>query len=75
MNSNNATYQLAGLLFRVLDIIAEPTNSVVSVVLGGRHPCELNKGEEEKDLKESSGRDGTDSVDTGRDIRELWLWR
>ncbi len=67
--------ELTGLLLGVLDVISEPTNSVVSIVLGGRHPGELNKGEEEKDLKKSGGGDGADSVNSSGDIRELKVGR
>ncbi len=63
--------ELASLLLRVLDVVSEPSNSVVSVVLGSRHPCKLNKSEEEEDLEESSGRDSADSVNSGRDVGEL----
>jgi hypothetical protein len=63
--------ELAGLLFGVLDVGSKVTNSVVSVVLGCRHPCQLNKSEEGKDLGKSGGGDGTDTIGTGGDIREL----
>ena len=62
--------ELAGLLLRV-QVLSEPSNSVVSVVLGSRHPGEFDKGEEGKDLEESGVRDGTDSVNTGRDVGEF----
>ena len=67
--------QLAGLLGGILNVGSEPANTVVSVVLGGRHPGKLNKGEESKDLEETSGGDGADSVNTGGDIRELQVGR
>ena len=67
--------ELAGLLFRVRDVSTEPANTVVSIVLGGRHPSKLHKGEEGKDLEETSGGDGTDSINTGRNIRELQVSR
>jgi len=67
--------ELAGLLLRVLDIVTKPSDSVVSVVLGSRHPCELNKGEEEKDLEESGGRDSTNSVNSSGKIRKLKVLR
>ena len=63
--------ELAGLFFRILDVRSEVSNSVVSVVLGSRHPCELNKGEEGQDLRQTSRWDGKDSTDSGRDIGEL----
>jgi len=63
--------KLAGLLLGVLDISSEVSYSVVSVVLGGRHPGKLNKGEESKDLGKSSGGDGEKSSNSGGDIREL----
>eukprot|EP01083_Nonionella_stella_P271087 918305_1 len=63
--------KLAGLLLGVLNIGSEVSYSVISVVLGGRHPCELNKGEESKDLGKSGSGDGTDSVNSGGNIREL----
>jgi len=63
--------QLAGLLLWVLDVGTEVANAVVSVVLGGWHPCELNKGEEGQDLGESGGWDGADSVSSGWDVGEL----
>ena len=62
--------KLACLLFGV-EVLSEPTNTVVSVVLRGRHPCKLDKGEEEKDLKKSGVGDGTDSINTNWDIGEL----
>ena len=66
--------ELAGLDSGV-EVGSEVTDTVVSVVLGGRHPGELDEGEEEEDLGESSGRDGADSVNTGGDIRELEVLR
>jgi len=63
--------ELAGLLLRVLDVSAEVPNTIVTVVLGRRHPGELDKGEESKDLGKTSGGDGTDSVNASGDIREL----
>ena len=62
--------ELAGLFLGV-EVLSEPSNSVVSVVLGGRHPCEFDKGEESKDLEKSGVGDGTDSVNSGRDVREF----
>ena len=67
--------KLTGLLFWVLNVVSEPTDTVVSVVLGSRHPCELNKCEEEKDLKESGSWDSTDSVNSGGDVTELKVGR
>jgi hypothetical protein len=67
--------ELAGLLFGVFDVGSEVTNTVVSVVLGGRHPRQLNKSEEGKDLGKSSGGDGTDSVSTSGDVGELQVVR
>ena len=63
--------ELAGLLFRVSDVGSEVSDSVVSVVLGGRHPGELDKSEEEEDLGKSGRRDGEDSSNSGRNVREL----
>jgi hypothetical protein len=63
--------QLAGLLFGVFDVGSEVTNTVVSVVLGGRHPGQLDKGEEGKDLGKSGSGDGTDTVSSGGDVGEL----
>ena len=63
--------KLVGLLFGVNNVSSEVTNTVVSVVLGGRHPCKLNKGEEGKDLGKSGSWDGGDSSHSGWDIREL----
>ena len=45
--------ELAGLLLGVLDVVTEVTNTVVTVVLGGGHPGELNKSEEGKDLEKT----------------------
>mmetsp|Transcript_3363 Transcript_3363/g.6292 ORF Transcript_3363/g.6292 Transcript_3363/m.6292 type:complete len:241 (-) Transcript_3363:19-741(-) len=63
--------ELARLLLGVLDVSSEVTNSIVSIILGSRHPCKLNKSEESKDLSKSSGGDSTDSVNSGGDIGEL----
>ena len=63
--------KLAGFLFWVLDVVSEPTDTVVSIVLGSGHPGELNKSEEEKDLKKSGSWDSTDSVNSSGDITEL----
>ena len=63
--------ELAGLLGGVLDLLSEVTNTVVSRVVGGRHPGELNKSEEEKDLKKTGGGDSADSINTSGDIGEL----
>ena len=67
--------ELADLLLGALDVISEPANTVVSVVLGSRHPGELDKSEEEKDLQKSGGGDGTDSINTGGDVGELEVLR
>ena len=66
--------ELAGLFFGV-EVLSEPTNSIVTIVLGSRHPCEFDKSEESKDLEESSVRDGTDSVNSGGDIGEFEVLR
>ena len=63
--------ELAGLLFRISNVGSEVSDSVVSVVLGGRHPGELDKGEEGQDLGKSGRRDGEDSSNSGRDVGEL----
>jgi hypothetical protein len=63
--------KLASLLLGVLNIGSEVSYSVISVVLGSGHPCELNKSEESKDLCKSSGGDSTDSVNSGGNIREF----
>ena len=63
--------ELAGLLFGVSDFTSPVSNTVVSVVLGGRHPCQLNKSNEEEDLGKSLGGDGGNSGHTSGDIREL----
>mmetsp|Transcript_24927 Transcript_24927/g.52918 ORF Transcript_24927/g.52918 Transcript_24927/m.52918 type:complete len:253 (+) Transcript_24927:55-813(+) len=67
--------KLAGLFFRVFDITSEPSNSVVSVVLGSRHPCEFDKSDEEEDLGKSSRRDGGNSGHSSWDVRELKIGR
>ena len=67
--------KLAGLLLRILDVSSEVSNTVVSIVLGGRHPCKLNKGEESKDLEKTGSGDSTDSVNSGGNIRELKVSR
>ena len=46
--------ELAGLILGIGDVRAEVSDAVVSGVLGGRHPGELNKGEEGKDLEKTS---------------------
>ena len=66
--------ELAGLFFGV-EVLSEPANSVVTIVLGSRHPCEFDKSEECKDLEESGVGDGTDSVNSGRDIGEFKFLR
>ena len=66
--------QLAGLFFGV-QVLSEPTNTVVSVVLGRRHPGEFDKGEEEEDLQKSGVGDGADSVNTSGDVGELEVLR
>ena len=63
--------ELAGLLLRVLDVSAEVSDAVVSVVLGSRHPGELDKGEEGEDLRNSSGGDREEAADTVGDVGEL----
>ena len=49
--------QLTGLEFRVFDVFSEPANSVVSVVLGGRQPGELDESHKGEDLDKSGSRD------------------
>ena len=63
--------ELAGLLLGVLDVSAEVSDAVVSVVLGSRHPGELDKGEEGEDLGNSSGGDREEAADTVGDVGEL----
>ena len=63
--------ELAGLLLGVLDVSAEVSDAVVSVVLGGGHPGELDKGEEGEDLGNSSGGDREEAADTVGDVGEL----
>ena len=63
--------QLAGFFLGVLDIISEVSNTVVTVVLGSRHPCKLNKSEEQKDLCETGGGDGEESSNSSWNIGEL----
>jgi len=67
--------ELAGLLLGVLNVVTEPSDSVVTVVLGGGHPGELDESEEEEDLEETSGGDGADAVDAVGDVGELELLR
>ena len=67
--------ELAGLLLGVLNIVTEPSDAVVTVVLGGGHPGELDESEEEEDLEETSGGDGADAVDAVGDVGELELLR
>ena len=63
--------QLAGLFFGVSDVGTEVTNTVVSIVLGGRHPGQFDKGEEGEDLRKSGSGDSSDTVSSGWDVREL----
>ena len=63
--------ELAGLLLGVLDVSAEVADAVVTVVLGGGHPGELDKGEEGEDLGKTGGGDGADAVNTVGDVGEL----
>ena len=46
--------ELTGLLLGILDVGAEVSDAVVTVVLGGGHPGELNKSEEGEDLEKTS---------------------
>ena len=48
--------ELASFLFRILNITAKPSNSVVSVILGGWKPCEF-KERNEKEARIDSARD------------------
>mmetsp|Transcript_9496 Transcript_9496/g.21793 ORF Transcript_9496/g.21793 Transcript_9496/m.21793 type:complete len:262 (-) Transcript_9496:48-833(-) len=68
--------QLADLVFRS-EVGSEVANTVVSIVLGGRHPCKFDQSEEKEDLPESSSGDGTNPVNTGGDVGELEVggWR
>ena len=63
--------ELAGLLLGVLDVGAEVSDAVVTVVLGGGHPGELDEGEEGEDLGKTGGGDGADAVNTVGDVGEL----
>mmetsp|Transcript_18016 Transcript_18016/g.37498 ORF Transcript_18016/g.37498 Transcript_18016/m.37498 type:complete len:226 (+) Transcript_18016:103-780(+) len=49
--------ELAGLDLLVNDVLSEPSDAVVSVVLGSRHPGELNESKKGEDLGKSSRRD------------------
>ena len=63
--------ELAGLILGIGDVRAEVSDAVVSVVLGSRHPGELDKGEEGEDLRNSSGGDREEAADTVGDVGEL----
>ena len=63
--------QLASLLLGVEDVAAEVANTVITVVLGGREPCELNEAEEGDDLGKTSGGDGENTIDASGDVGEL----
>ena len=63
--------ELAGLLLGVEDVATEVANAVITVVLGGREPCELNEANEGDDLGKASGGDSEDTVNTSRDVGEL----
>ena len=59
--------QLAGLLCGIKDVSSEVTDSVVTIVLGCRPPCNLNKTDEGKDLGKSSTWDREESVNSSGD--------
>jgi len=63
--------QLACLFSGVKDISSEVTDSVVSIVLGCRQPCDLNESDECKDLGKSGIWDTEEAINSGRNIREL----
>ena len=63
--------ELAGLLLGIEDVAAEVANTVITVVLGGREPRELNEAEEGDDLGKTGGGDGENTVDTSGDVGEL----
>mmetsp|Transcript_78 Transcript_78/g.175 ORF Transcript_78/g.175 Transcript_78/m.175 type:complete len:213 (-) Transcript_78:77-715(-) len=63
--------EFADLVLGVGDVITEPANTVVSIILGGGHPGTFDKGEEDEDLEKSRNGDGTDPVHTGGHVGEL----
>jgi len=63
--------ELAGLLLGVEDVATEVANAVITVVLGGGEPCELNEANEGDDLGKAGGGNGEDAVNTSGDVGEL----
>mmetsp|Transcript_53510 Transcript_53510/g.64536 ORF Transcript_53510/g.64536 Transcript_53510/m.64536 type:complete len:202 (-) Transcript_53510:101-706(-) len=63
--------KLARLLLGVLNISTKVTNTIVSIILGRGHPCELNESKERKDLSETSRGNGPNTVNTRRNVGEL----
>ena len=63
--------ELAGLLLGVLNVVTEPSDSVVTVVLGSGEPGELNESNDKDDLGKASGGDREESVKSGGDVGEL----
>ena len=63
--------ELAGLLLGVEDVATEVANTVITVVLGGWEPCELNEADKGNDLGKTGGRDGENAVDASGDVGEL----
>ena len=63
--------ELASLLLGVEDVTTEVANTVITVVLRGREPCELDKAEESNDLGKTGGGNGENSVDASGDVGEL----
>ena len=63
--------ELAGLLLGVLDVGSEVSDAVISVVLGGGHPGDLDEGADGEDLDEAGRGDGKEAADSGGDVREL----
>ena len=59
------------LLLGVLDVGTEVSDAVVTVVLGGGHPGELDEAADGDDLGEAGGGDGEESSDSGGDVGEL----
>merc|ERR1712111_198948 len=63
--------KLTGLFIRVSIIRTKVTNTIITVILRCRHPCEFHQSKERQDLCKSSSRDSKNTVNTSWDIGEF----
>merc|ERR1712060_18754 len=63
--------KLTCFLFRVFNVRTKVTNTIVTIILGCRHPGEFDKSKHSQDLSKTSGWNSENSIDTSRNVSKL----